>query len=187
MSFGNAPIPPLPPRLLLSRAWTDYVLWINTCPSSSLRQLSSSCLRPIPNSRRPLYITIAGPRVQYVHYGISNANCGLQDKGWRLCGCEHGSDHATILATLSITRRWPTVNDTWQLMPLYNDQQNSLVVEVIAEIECNRTCNIHKCSLDPDDPVQFQNTMAGVNKRVGTLQDDQQSLTDNCGQAVAVV
>ena len=187
MSFGNTPVPPLPPRLLYSREWTDYVMRIKNSASSSLKHLDSLCLKPTPNARRPLYSHIAGSRVQYVHYGISDSNGVLEEKGWTLCECEHGADHAIVLATLSVGRRWPTVSDTWQLMPSYNDKQSSLVMEVITEMEYNRTCNIHKCSLDSNDQVQFQMTMTALNKKVGAIQENQKSLADNCGQIAVVV
>ena len=188
MSFGNTPVPPLPPRLLFSQEWTEYVMRIKSSSSSSLMHLDSLWLRPNPNSRRPLYRTMGGSRVHYVHYGIPDSNGVLQDEGWTLSEREHGPDQkVTILATLSIGRKWPAVNDTWQLMPSNNYQQSSFVVEVISEIEYNRLCDTQKYNLDSDDQVQLQNTLVELNKRVGTLQENQKSLADNCDQIASVV
>ena len=177
-----------PPRAMLSREWTDYVLQISSSPAGPLSRLHGLWLTPNPKSTRPLYRTVGGPSILYVHSGIPDSDGTYKGDGWTLSERPHGqSQQATILATLPIGQKWPTVKDTWHLEPQYDDANNSLVVNVVHETEYKRLCDMVRRSWSPEEQEQFQKALGSLDASVGALQRNQKSLTENVGQIVSAV
>ena len=178
----------LPPRALWSREWTDYVLQINSSQIGLLKHLHLMWLLPNPNSRQPLYTTIGGSRATCLNFGRLDLNGTVKEDVWILSEHEHGSNqHATILGTLCIGQQWPTINDTWQIGPMCDNQKSCLVVVTVPWIHYNLICDMDTYNWESERQEQFQKLVDELNVSIGTLQQHQKLMVDNIGQLTIAV